>query len=68
MDIKNIFDELKRQRTINFKSEALAMLHLDDENFIRLYLDEGNEIVGDQEDVDLCNSRALHLKIIGNIN
>ena len=56
-----IFGAIKRQSNANFKSEALAMLKLDNENFTTLYTDVKNEIIGDDEDIDLCHDRAKHL-------
>ena len=57
-----IFGEIKKQTNPVWKSDALALLRLDDENFIMAYLDT-TEITGEAEDIDLCNQRAIHLKI-----
>jgi hypothetical protein len=58
-----LFGEIKRQKNPNFRSDAIAMLKLDDENFTKLYTDPMNEITGDDEDIDLCHDRAKHLGI-----
>lgn len=57
-----VFDALKKQKKLAVTSDALAMLRLNDENFIKLYLDTV-EITGDQEDIDLCIKRAKELGI-----
>lgn len=58
-----LFGEIKRQKNPNFKSDAITMLKLDDENFTKLYTDPMNEITGEDEDIDLCHDRAKHLGI-----
>lgn len=58
-----LFNELKRQANPSYKSDALATLKLNDENFIKLFKDT-TEFTGDQEDIDLCMGRAKYLKII----
>lgn len=58
-----IFGEIKKQKNPNFESNAIAMLKMDDENFTKLYIDPMNEIIGYDEDINLCESRAEHLKI-----
>mgnify|MGYP003403807250 CR=1 FL=1 len=55
-----LFKEIKK-RPVSVRSDALTMLTLDDENFTMLFNDPDNEIVGDDEDIDLCNDRARHL-------
>lgn len=55
-----LFKEIKK-RPVFVRSEALFMLKLDDENFIILFNDPDNEIVGDEEDINLCYDRAKHL-------
>lgn len=55
-----VFDALKQKGNPTYKSDALAMLRLDNENFIKLYKDTV-EITGDAEDIDLCMQRAVHL-------
>ena len=55
-----IFDALKQKANPTYKSDALAMLKLDDENFIKLFKDT-TEITGDDEDIELCRARALFL-------
>lgn len=57
-----VFDALKQKGNPVYKSDALAMLKLDNENFIKLYNDT-TEITGEAEDIDLCNQRAIHLGI-----
>lgn len=59
-----LFGEIKRQVNPTFRSQALAVLKLNDENFKKIYTDPVNEIVGDDEDVELCRMRAYHLGII----
>lgn len=59
---KNVFGALKRTHNAVYRSDALAMLKLNDENFTQLYKDT-TEITGDAEDIDLCNQRAIHLKL-----
>lgn len=56
-----LFGEIKRQKNANFKSDAITMLKLDDENFTKLYIDPMNEITGEDEDIELCRARALFL-------
>lgn len=55
-----IFDALKKQKNPTYTGDALTLLHLNDENFIKLYRDT-TELTGEQEDVDLCHKRAIHL-------
>ena len=57
-----LFSEIKKRKPV-YRSEALAMLGLNDENFTRLYIDIDNEIVGDEEDIKLCHDRAKHLNL-----
>ena len=57
-----LFGELKKHNP-TYKSDALAMLKLDDENFERLYTDTDNLIIVDEEDINLCHDRARHLKL-----
>lgn len=59
----NLFGEIKRQKNPVFKSDAIAMLKLNDENFTKVYTDPMNEISGDEEDIDMCHDRAKHLGI-----
>lgn len=58
----NVFNALKKVGNPTYKSDALAMLKLNDQNFIKMYKDT-TEITGDSEDIDLCYQRAKHLKI-----
>lgn len=58
-----LFGEIKRQKNPNFKSDAIAMLKLDNDNFTKLYTDPMNEITGEDEDIDLCHDRAKNLGI-----
>lgn len=58
-----LFGEIKLQKNPNFKSDAIAILKLDDENFTKLYTDPMNEIIGEDEDINLCHDRAKHLGI-----
>ena len=55
-----IFDELKKQANPKYKGDALTLLHLNDENFIKTFADT-TELTGDAEDIELCNKRAEHL-------
>jgi hypothetical protein len=55
-----IFDALKRKANPTYKGDALTLLHLNDENFIKLYRDT-TEITGEDEDIELCRARALFL-------
>ena len=56
-----IFDALKQKENPTYKGDALTLLHLNDENFIKLYRDT-TELTGEQEDIDLCIQRAINLK------
>ena len=58
-----LFGEIKKQKNPIFRSQALAMLKLDNANFTRLYTDPMNDIVGDDEDIELCRMRAEHLGV-----
>lgn len=60
---KKVFGAIKQAHNAVYRSDALAMLKLNDENFTQLYKDT-TEITGDAEDIDLCNQRAIHLKLI----
>ena len=57
-----IFDALKKHRNPTYSGDALTLLHLNDENFTKLYKDT-TELTGEQEDIDLCIQRANHLGI-----
>ena len=59
---KNVFGALKKVGNPTYRSDALALLHLNDENFTKMYKDT-TEIIGDAEDIDLCYQRAKHLNI-----
>ncbi len=58
---KGIFGELKKRRPA-FKTDALTMLKMNEENFSTLFLDIDNEVTGDEEDIDLVHKRAIHVK------
>jgi len=58
-----LFGEIKRQKNPNFQSQALVVLKMNDENFKTLYTDPMNEIIGDDEDIELCRMRAEHLGV-----
>jgi hypothetical protein len=60
---KNVFGAIQNKGNFVYKSDALAMLRLNDENFIDLFK-ATTEITGDAEDIDLCMQRAKHLNII----
>jgi hypothetical protein len=60
---KKVFSSIQEKTNAVFRSDALAMLKLNDENFINLW-NQTTEIYGEAEDVDLCNQRAIHLKLI----
>lgn len=60
---KNIFSELKKRKP-TIQSDAVAMLKLNDENFIKLFTDPDNEVIGDYEDIEIVNLRAKQLKLI----
>jgi hypothetical protein len=60
---KKVFGAIQEKTNAVFKSDALAMLKLNDENFTNLWY-QTTEITGDSEDIDLCNQRAIHLKLI----
>lgn len=55
-----LFKEIKKRPTLS-RSDALSMLKLNNENFTMLFNDPENEIVGDDEDINLCYDRAKHL-------
>lgn len=59
---KNIFSAIQKKHDAIYRSDALTMLKLNDENFASLYK-ATNEITGDAEDIDLCNQRAIHLRL-----
>ena len=58
--------DLENQISILVKSilphNALALLHLNDDDFTKIYKDI-TEIIGDAEDIELCYQRAKHLNI-----
>lgn len=57
-----VFNALKGKRNPIYKSDALTLLKLNDENFGKSFKDSA-ELTGDQEDIDLCMQRAKHLGI-----
>lgn len=59
---RNIFGELKKRRP-TYRTHAIAMLKMDDENFTKLFTDIDNEVIGEDEDIGYVNDRAKHLGI-----
>lgn len=55
-----LFNEIKKQNPV-YETDALTLLSMNDENFITIYNDPNNKLIGDDEDIELCHERALKL-------
>ena len=57
-----LFGAIKQQENAVYKSDAITMLKLNDENFTKLFKDT-TEVTGDEEDIELVYRRAIYLKL-----
>lgn len=52
-----LFEEVKKMHP-TYQTVALVMLEMDNENFLKLYNDPDNKIIGDSADIELVHLRA----------
>ena len=57
---KRLFGALKNKGA-SFTTQAHTLIEFDDDNFIRLFNDTNNTIVGSDDEIKLVNDRAKYL-------